>query len=242
MNRVLILEDEKHTREFLELLIGRHPLVDGVISFNHASDAIQAAADCQPQLALLDIELEVEDSISGIDAARFIHEVSPRTEFIFVTGYGKYAIESFDVHPYDYILKPIHKERLLAGVGKILSLHQQDNAGRLVFRYGQGVLFLEPQEILYFEREGRKTRLVCHEGDGIEISDSLQSLQEHLPKNFLRVHSSFIVNLNNVHEVRSQPSRSWQIQMKGSDKYIPFSRKRYDELKDALFSRELTVR
>ena len=234
MNKVLILEDEKHTREFLEQLVGRHPLVNQVLSFENASDAIRSAGTYHPQLALLDIELEV-DSITGIDAARLIYEVSPGTEFIFVTGYGKYALQSFEVHPYDYILKPIHKEKLLAGVGKLLSRNQPDNVGRLAFRRNQGVVFLNAEEIIFLERSNRKTLITCSDGVEVEVNESLQLLQEQLPQAFLRVHESFIVNRVYILEVKPQPSRNWLIRLRGSDQHIPLSRGRHKELKDELF-------
>ncbi|MDD4171760.1 MAG: LytTR family DNA-binding domain-containing protein [Syntrophomonas sp.] len=112
MSTVLILEDEKWTLEFLEVFVSKHPMVESVFAVNNSQDAIETAQKHLPDIALLDIELKAKDTINGIQTAKMIASVSPATVLVFVTGYGKYAPNSFVVHPYDYLLKPIRKDKL----------------------------------------------------------------------------------------------------------------------------------
>ncbi|HCF50236.1 MAG TPA: hypothetical protein DER60_08140 [Syntrophomonas sp.] len=122
MSTVLILEDERYTLEFLEAFVGNHFMVDAVFSVNNSQDAIKAAKKHMPDIALLDIELKPEDRFDGIQTAEMISSVSPNTVFVFITGYSKYALDSFMVHPYDYLLKPINKDKLAEIILKATNL------------------------------------------------------------------------------------------------------------------------
>ncbi|MDO4541110.1 MAG: LytTR family DNA-binding domain-containing protein [Syntrophomonadaceae bacterium] len=229
MNRVLILDDEANSREFLGRVVNSHPLVDTVLLSSNTPEAVKTAIASQPQLALLDIDLGAEDAHSGIDAARFIREISPDTEFIFVTGYGKYALESFAVHPYDFVLKPINKERLLSAVGKILSRQQINKAGRLVFRTrAMGTLFLRCDEVVWIGREARKSVIYCADNKCYETNNPIKALLEKLPSQFVRTHASYIINLDYVLGLHSMSSRSWIITLRDDNPEIPLSRNYYN--------------
>lgn len=113
MNSVLVLEDEHYTRQFISTLIEKHPLVDKVLSTDNSNSAIEITKEFLPSIALIDIELAPEDVFDGIQVSKIISAASPDSVIVFLTGYSKYSLASFAVHPYDYILKPIQKERLM---------------------------------------------------------------------------------------------------------------------------------
>ncbi|MTI85498.1 MAG: response regulator transcription factor [Firmicutes bacterium] len=112
MVNILLLEDEYYTRRFLKKLVSENNFVNRVIDTPCGKEAINLAKKHNPSIALLDIELAPEEELNGIQVAKTIYGFNPETYFVFITGYAQYAIESFAVHPYDYILKPVKKDKV----------------------------------------------------------------------------------------------------------------------------------
>ena len=109
MVNILLLEDEHFTRRFLKKLVSENNFVNRVIDTPCGKEAINLARKYKPNIALLDIELAPEEELNGIQVAKTIYDFNPEIYFVFITGYTQYVIESFAVHPYDYILKPVNK-------------------------------------------------------------------------------------------------------------------------------------
>ena len=236
---VLILEDEVYTLRYLQTIVSEHPMVKSVFGAGNGRDAVQLAREQQPDVALLDIELSPEDDYTGLEVAGIIAEISPATRFVFVTGYTQYALDSFAVHPYDYILKPITKDKVfdtLYGVAREYKQQSQSRPKRIVVQSGrQELVFLVPSEIFFFERQGKTT--LVHTRNGVyELARSLSNLTESLPKEFLRTHKSYIVNINRIRKVRNIGNRSWEIIFQGYDKPALMSRYKYEEYKELFAS------
>ncbi|MBA1335194.1 MAG: hypothetical protein HPY66_0816 [Firmicutes bacterium] len=160
MVSILILEDEYYTREYLKGLVAKNPLASRVIDVSSGSEAVRTAKEHLPDIALLDIELDTGEGINGIDVAKMIQDINPRMHLAFITGYAKYALDSFRVHPYDYILKPFKTERVMEVIStlaaKVLQDRDTDNAtDKITIRTGDEILFLRAEEILFIERQGK---------------------------------------------------------------------------------------
>lgn len=112
MVKVLILEDNVHMMEILKEIVSEDPLVEEVIDTHSGKEAIKLAKDNKPDIALLDISLNNEKGLDGIEVAKKINNFNPETYLLFITGHTEYAIDAFEVHPYDYILKPFSEDRV----------------------------------------------------------------------------------------------------------------------------------
>jgi len=109
MNRpmnVLVLEDDVYTREFFTMLLHDIPGVTNISVTPDGKQAINLARYQRPDLILLDIEL-VNDDLNGMEVAKQIYSFDQEAYLVFLTAHSQYAISSFAVHPYSYILKPI---------------------------------------------------------------------------------------------------------------------------------------
>ena len=106
MINALILEDEEYNRDFIGQILSVIPEITNIFTTSSGEEAYAWAKENQPQIALLDIELAGQTA-NGLDVARRIDQLNNDMYIVFVTGYSKYAVESFDVHPYGYVLKPI---------------------------------------------------------------------------------------------------------------------------------------
>ncbi len=232
MSTVLILEDEKYTLEFLEVIVGNHPMVDIVFAVDNSQDAIETARDHMPDIALLDIELNPGDTCNGIETAQIISSVSPDTELVFVTGYGRYARESFVVHPYDYVLKPINKDKLMEIVTE-LSIRTEKAPNKLRIRTPDGTAILDPDQIFFIEKEDRYC--IIHSKHGcFSTLISLIELEAILPQQFIKTHSAFIVNISKILTIKPTNSRNYQICFRDYEKIAWISRGGFKKYK-ALF-------
>lgn len=231
MFKVLILEDENYTLRFLEKLISEHVKVEQVVGTSNSQEAIRLAGEMMPDLAFMDIELAPEDHMNGIDVARAINTISPRTEFIFVTGYAKYAIDSFTVHPYDYLLKPIKRDKVMQVISSLdsdreaINLHKSNN-DRLVIKSSDSIFFVNIDDIFYIEKQGKKA--LIHSTNGVNESTCIfNELESLLGPNFLRVHKSYVVNMKKVSQIKDAGNQSYSVHFEGYSGEATMSRNRF---------------
>lgn len=240
MITVLLLEDEPYTRCFLKSLVATSPFAEELLDTGRAADAIDLCKRFKPEIALLDIELAPSEGMNGIETAEKIREVSPDTRFIFVTGYSQYALDSFVVHPFDYILKPVNKEKLLATLntlaGKIIKRGTFSDGVKIMIKAREGILYLFDKNIIFVERVESDTYLHCRENQRYTTRSSLTEMEAKLGKSFLRLHRSYIVNLALISKIVDQGNRSFCIYFHDTLKTALMSRYKYERYKDVLLS------
>ena len=106
--RAIVVDDEPLARRGLELRLAAFPDVEIVAQCSNGREAIDAVATHSPDLMFLDIEMP---GIDGFEVLRRIPQTS-MPMVVFVTAFDRYAIEAFDAHALDYLLKPLIDERL----------------------------------------------------------------------------------------------------------------------------------
>ena len=165
-------------------------------------EAIERILEQRPELVFLDIQMPDVNGFEVLEAVAT--EWLPAV--IFVTAYDEYAIQAFDVHAIDYLLKPIEPARFrkaLARVTKrgLLTLLDDRPLDRLVIRNRGKVSFLKPSEIDWIEADGKHAQL--HAGKETHVvRHTLTKLEQHLSKHgFVRVHRSAIVNVDRIKEL-----------------------------------------
>lgn len=237
MVNILLLDDNYYTRIFIKKLISENPIVNNVFDTSSGKEAIDFAREHKPDIAFLDIKLSPEERLNGIQVAKEIHNFSPDIYFVFITGYPQYAIESFAVHPFDYILKPIEKEKIKGTINyladKIKKMNSEKSSLEKLRIKIRGEIHLIPfNDILFIEKQN-KISLLHTEKTIYEIPyQTLNELMEKLGSNFLRVHKSFIANINKVSRIREVSNRSYEIDFKGYDKVAFMSRYKFEEHKN----------
>ncbi len=235
MVKVLILEDEYLIRESLKKIAYGNHLVDMVIDTHHAKEAIRLAKEHKPDIILLDIGLEGE-GLNGIEAAKRIDELNPGTYFVFITGHSEYVFESFQVHPYEYILKPFTEERVKKVISSLADRIAKGNnyitnQENIVIKTKDEICFIRQDDVIFAEKQDKYT--LIHTKDNILKTDkTLNEFEERLGKNFFRVHKSFIVNFNKVKMIKEVSTRSYEIEFYGYDKNALMSRYKFEKYKD----------
>ena len=235
---VLIVDDERPARRDIARLLGA---IDGFASIGEAKDgleAVKAISKQKPDIVLLDIQMP---GLDGFQVLRKLSDSENVPAIIFVTAYDEYALEAFEVHAIDYILKPIEEKRLrraLERAARILqgqqsppdltSLLETMNAApqRLALRRDDSHVMVDVSDLLYATSIGGEIKVLTAELEGEAAARSLDELQRELPpKIFVRVHRSYLANINHIHEISPWFSGSFKLRMgDGKGPLVPLSR------------------
>jgi len=213
MIRAIVIDDEKPSREVLcNYLEEFCPEVDIVVTAGSVSSAYKAIRKYNPDLIFLDIEL---GDGKGFDLLKMFDRIDFR--IIFVTAYSEYAVKAFRYSAVDYLLKPIKIDELREAVGKVQSrdgnsLNSENisallkninstpvSTPTLVIPHLKGFEVLKISDIIMCRADGYCTNFHLTGNRKIISSKNLKQYEDLLPEhNFIRVHHSFLINLNHV--------------------------------------------
>ena len=170
----------------------------------------------------------MKEGASGLDLARWLHGQGVRDRVIFITGNPEYAIDSYDVEPLHYLLKPVSRERLAAALDRALEKH---GARTVRFQRGGKTVPIPIGEIRYLE--SRNHGVVVRLGDGEQwFSIPLAETERLLPAGiFRRCHKSYLVNLAWV----ERATHAGVLLKDGG--WLPMSRTFYTDFQNALVRR-----
>lgn len=214
--RVLVADDEPLARQRLRSLLAGDPEVVLVAECEHGPAARDTLQRGDVDLAFLDVRMPGADGFEVLEAI----PASARPLVVFCTAYQEFAVRAFDVHAFDYLLKPYERARFRDALARAkVTLRQRREqggavpaiappsdpavaAGRLAVRTGGRVRLLPLDEILCLQADDTSVHLRTR-GGVVTARDTLTSLEQRLPaERFLRIHRSTIVNLGCVREVQ----------------------------------------
>jgi two-component system LytT family response regulator len=200
MIRALIVDDERLARNRLLRLLRRRDDVELAGVAANGDEALAIIAKAQPELVFLDIKMP---GLSGFDVIAAAGERMPHV--IFTTAFDAYALQAFEVHALDYLLKPFDEERLFASLDRALSLIRTARPPRLetiVVRTPGRIVFLSLSEVEWIEAAGNY--VYVHAGrEKHLLRATLKQMEGRLDaRRFTRVHRSAIVNVTRVRELR----------------------------------------
>jgi two-component system LytT family response regulator len=218
MIKSVIVDDEPLACRRIRRLLQTDPEIQVVATCTNGPEAVKAIEQHRPELLFLDIQMP---GMNGFGVIEAIEHIQP--QIIFVTAYDRYAIQAFDVHALDYLLKPFDRVRFDAAVARAKTVIQQETQrgiarelmslrdelrvkpkylDRLVIKSGGRISFLKTQEIDWIEAQGKYVAI--HTGKETHVvREGLSSLEGDLnPKKFLRIHRSTIVNLDRIQSLQ----------------------------------------
>jgi two-component system, LytTR family, response regulator len=219
--RVIVADDEPIGRHRLVRLLQAEPDTDVVAACADGEEAVEAIREHAPDIVLLDIQMPNLDGFEVVAALGDAHQ----PVVIFVTAHDQYALRAFQVHAFDYLLKPVDQDRLREALARavttaarlpqpsptrrILGLLEELNARerargqeRLVVRTPERAFFLRTETIDYIEAAGKFVHL--HVGRTVHpLRESMAELEQELDSaRFLRISRSVIVNLDRIQEIQ----------------------------------------
>lgn len=199
----LIIDDEEPARRLIENYCGRINDLEVLGSFKSPIDALEVINSAKVDLLFLDIQMP---DISGVDFLKSIKLSG--VQVIFTTAYREYAIDGFNLKAIDYLLKPIAFNRFLQAVQRFYELaspvktFEQTSKENtfIIIRSNKRDYKLNHQDILYVKSENEYVRFFTKSQGKLMVFGALKDVIEGFisNKDFLRVHRSYIVNLQHI--------------------------------------------
>lgn len=204
MNKIktLIVDDEPISQKHLNSILSQYcPDLDIVGFAGDSTEALEKIILEKPALVFLDIELGGE---SGFDVLKKC--ASKNFEVIFVTAHNQFGIDAVKAHAFDYILKPINKVELLLAVENVIKCIRattipstplkEKSSSRISIPTMEGITFIELNDIMFIEAEGRYSKFYLNNNAKIVASKNIGEFENELEhKGFARIHHSYMVNL-----------------------------------------------
>ena len=210
----IILDDEAMNVQLLSNMLQQHcPQVNILAAETNAKKGILLINELRPQLLFLDVEMP---HMNGFETLKQLEPIN--FEVIFVTAFGKYAVEAFEHHAAGYVTKPVNTEKLVAAVNaasrrieqksinkNLFSLLEQNSRqstpDKIPLSTTNGLVFVKIADIMYCESSGNYTHFFLCDDKKIIVSRQLGEYEKLLPENnFTRVHDKYIINLNYIKE------------------------------------------
>jgi two-component system response regulator AlgR len=227
---ILITDDELLARSRLRSILEElgHAIAGEATT---GEQALEMSEHLQPDIVLLDIRMP---GMGGIETARHLMELDKPPAVIFTTAYDEHALQAFETHAVDYLLKPIRKERLVASLSKagklnrvqLARISEQDNEARthICARSHNRVSLIPVSSIVYFMADQKYITVVTRDNE-ILIEESLKSLENEFADHFARVHRNALVARDAIVSMQKSADGGHYLVLKDSDKVLDVSRR-----------------
>ncbi|MDF2190069.1 LytTR family DNA-binding domain-containing protein [Paraflavitalea sp. CAU 1676] len=201
----LIVDDEPNAVQLLEDHIRKVPFLQLKAKCFDAFEVLEFLKTDSVHLIFMDINMP---QLSGMDLAAMLPK---EQHIIFSTAYANYALEGYEYNAVDYLLKPITFKRFMQAVAKAQSLLQPVKsdplppsatpaAAYIFVKSGKQLVKVEYEKILYLEALKEYVNVVTA-GSKMLIYKRMKELEEQLPANFIRIHNSYIVNIDHIQHI-----------------------------------------
>ena len=239
----VIVDDEELARAVLREMLSRHPEIDILGECANGFEAVKMVSERKPDLLFLDIQMP------KLDGFEVLELIGSDIAVIFVTAYDQHALRAFEVHAVDYLLKPVGadrfeaaleraKQRLLSAPPPATELAAAARVPghyleRIVVKDGTRVHIIPAAKLDYVEAQDDYVALASAGKKHLK-QQTISSIEAALdPKNFLRIHRSYIVNLERVTKVEPYGKES-HVAILSDGMRLPVSRAGYARLRAVL--------
>jgi two-component system, LytTR family, response regulator len=239
MIRALIVDDEQPARDRLRRLLGEFPDVEVAGDAGDGEHAMQQIAALQPAVVFLDIQMP---GCTGLEVAASLPE--PRPHIVFCTAFDEYAVDAFELHAVDYLLKPVSRARLEKALARIRQpptdttgldrlAHAPGAPARFLARKGSTFHVVPVRDVLCFVSEGGLTKLQA-DGRHYWMSPTLNELEARLPGGaFFRISRAALVRLEAVKELAPLAGGHAEVTLRDGTR-LEVSRRRFKALTERL--------
>ena len=237
----VLVDDEKLAREELSYLLKDFGDIEIVGLGENGLDAMRLIENLEPDIVFLDVQMP---GLDGLGVIRKLRERSiPLPYFVLATAYDQYAVEAFRLEAFDYLLKPVEKERLAETLDRArrylaapeaepvtaVSAEEGSSAGvrnKLVVRSNNRNLIIDARDLIYATIDDGIITAVSTAAEGLLNYKTLEELQLNLDgESFWRAHRSYLVNIHRIREVVPWFNSSFQLRMDDKKQTeIPVSR------------------
>ena len=233
MMKVRVVDDEAPARQRLRSMLNAIEHCDVCGEAANGMEALNAATEQQPDVMLMDIRMPGMD---GMEAARHLLALEQPPAIIFTTAYSDYALDAFETHAVDYLLKPVRSERLLEALenarrltrAQASALQQASPPGharsRLCVRLHGNLELIPVGEIRYFQAD-QKYVTVRTADASVLTEETLKSLEEEFNGQFIRIHRNALVAVRYLRSLEKATNGHFSVQLQGVEGRLEVSRR-----------------
>ncbi len=225
--KTILVDDEYLALNRLERMLGQHKnTIEVIDKAKNGFEAIEKINLLKPDLIFLDIHMP---ELTGFDV---LEKIEYMPIVIFSTAYDQYALKAFETNSIDYLLKPISSKRFTENsvdetkenLQKLILKLNTEEVKRIQVSIGNKIKFINISEIYFFKADNKYVELYTSDKKYL-INETLATLEDILPEEFVRIHRSCIININFTDEFFRLSSSIYNVKMKDSKKSIlPISR------------------
>jgi DNA-binding LytR/AlgR family response regulator len=201
--KYLVVEDDEIDRLSVETEADKFPFLKRIASCSHPLEAVELITKYHPDVLFVDIEMP---GLSGLQLVKKLANLQLLP--VFITSHPEFAIESYEIEAFDYLLKPLTAERFARCAlrlrdfcrlrVKAFAFEKEQESGTLMIKQGYEKCKLHLKDILYLEAMKDYTRIIVP-GKQYLVLATLSSMQDQLPpEKFIRIHRSYVVNLDKI--------------------------------------------
>lgn len=231
--KTILIDDEPLALSRLRRLLEKHQDVFSIVSeARNGAEGLVEIDKYHPDVIFLDIEMPL---LNGFE---MLSKLTKMPLVVFSTAYDQYAIRAFEENSVDYLLKPVENDRLLKTIDKIRNITSagtavsgsnpySENLLRLLeemkpkkeifslsVKSGDRILLIPLTEITHFEAEEKYVFLNTLDGQKYLLNYTLTSLEEKLPRHYLRISRAGIVNSHHIKEIQKHFNGKYVILMR----------------------------
>lgn len=245
--RLIVVDDEALARSLIRSYLEGNPRFEIVAECANGFEAADKVAELAPDLLLLDIQMP---KMNGFE---LLEVLDPLPEIIFATAHDDYALDAFEVHAVDYLLKPFSQERLEAALARAAERLGRDPSRlgalteytraaaaplkRVLVRDQARVHVIPTDRVDYFEADDDYIKIHVTARDGSRVlrkKQRLAELEELLDSEiFVRVHRSYLLNIDRLSRLDTYAKDS-RLAVLRDETRIPVSRSGYAKLRERL--------
>ncbi len=220
----IIIDDETLARELIKKFAGYRSNIEVISECSNGFDAIKKINESKPDLIFLDIQMP---KINGFEMLELLE--NPPV-IIFTTAYDQYALKAFEVNAVDYLLKPFSQERFDEALNKAylylenkslqerkikalvrVNDEKEDFLERVVVKDNQDISIIPVENIRWLEAQDDYVMIHTHQKKYLK-QKTMKYFEEHLnPKDFIRIHRSFIVSLKEIKKIELVEKETYQV-------------------------------
>lgn len=249
MIKTIVVDDEKAAADELTYMLREYKDIQIINTFTDPKKALEAVLTHDTDVIFLDISMPEMD---GFVLAEAVLKLKEAPFIVFVTAYDEYAINAFEINAVDYLLKPVHEDRLdrtvqrireklkdkaeiQSGVKTMIKERYVENKStKLPLWKNDRIYLVRPKDVIYCTCSGGETFIYTHK-DKFASTDSLNHFEEILmPYHFFRCHRNFLIQLDEIKEIVPWFNNTYAVKMNHNEASIPISRRKAKAFKEHL--------
>lgn len=240
MKKVLIIDDEPLARSIIKAYLKQFPEIEIAGECGDGFEAAKLIPETNPDLLFLDIQMP---KINGFELLEILPDPPA---VIFTTAFDEYAIKAFEVHALDYLLKPFSQERFNQAIEKWKSQPSEakqlpstvaytppEEQFRVVIKDGSEIKIIPTSDIHYIEAYDDYVKIHTASGKHLKKKTMAHFEQTLPPQQFVRIHRSFILNIQELTKIEAFEKNSYHAVLKSGAR-LSISRNAYADLKQVL--------